>query len=363
MKKLVFRLIALILTAYIGWTAWQAASFKRYAGAPASTPPSGAGPPFEIEGAYHSHSRFSDGRKGVDAIAAAAEKAGLEFVILTDHGNPNNPSLDSQGLRSRVLMLAGSEMSTNRGHLVAMGFKRPGPATTFSRQAEAAAAEVASLGGITVIAHPYSKTRWSWGEALVYDGIEILNGDGLIKDSVARTLFNAPLFLIRPTAALLRLVNPPDASLRKWDEMLRRRPVLGFYSADAHAFYRAVFSVFHLHVLLDWPLPADFESAREAIFDALASGRFFSAVDGAASARGFRAVLDGSSLRVSTPFDFAHEILLVREGKVVARSGGPGAELALDSPGAYRVEVHLRERTPLRPGVPWIISNPFVVER
>lgn len=359
MKKLLVRLFAGLLAVYAGWTVWQAASFKRYAADGFSAL---SGPPFEIEGAYHMHTRFSDGRKDPDEVAAAAEAAGLEFVILTDHGNPNNPSLDAQGLRSRVLVLAGSEMSTNRGHLVAMGFKRPGRTTTFSRQAEAAAAEVAALGGITVIAHPYSKTRWSWGDAPVFDGIEILNGDSLIKDDLWRTFFNAPLFAIRPTAALLRLANPPEDSLRKWDEMLRLRPVLGFFSSDAHAFYRAVFSVFHLHVLLDQPLPADFEAARSLIFAAIASGRFFSAVDGAAAARGFRADLDGSILRVSTPFDFAHETVLIRDGGIIARAGGPRAEFALESPGTYRLEVHLRERTPLRPGVPWIISNPFMVK-
>ena len=360
MKKIFVRLLIGLLAVYAGWTAWQAASFKRY-GSPAGAADL-AGPPFEIEGVYHVHTRFSDGRKSPDQVAAAAEAAGLGFVILTDHGNPNNPSLDSEGFRSRVLVLAGSEISTNRGHLVAMGFKRPGRTTTFSRQAEAAAAEVAALGGITVIAHPYSKTRWSWGDAFVYEGIEILNGDSLIKDDLGRTFFNAPLFAVRPTAALLRLVNPPEDSTRKWDETLRRRPALGLFSSDAHVFYRAVFSVFHLHVLLDRPLPADFEAARSLIFSAISAGRFFSAVDGAASARGFRADLDGSTLRVATPYDFAHETVLIRDGKAVARAGGPGAEFSLDSPGAYRLEVHLRERTPLREGVPWIISNPFVVK-
>ena len=86
MKKLLVRLFAGLLAVYAGWTVWQAASFKRYAtdGSPALS-----GPPFEIEGAYHMHTRFSDGRKDPDEVAAAAEAAGLDFVILTDHGNPN----------------------------------------------------------------------------------------------------------------------------------------------------------------------------------------------------------------------------------------------------------------------------------
>jgi len=360
MKKFLLRFVAAVLVVYLGWTAWQAVSFKRYVSAP---PPVDPRESFEIEGAYHVHTRFSDGRKDVGEIAEAARDAGLQFIILTDHGNPNTRALDAQGTVSGVQILAGSELSTNRGHLVAMGFKRPGPATTFSHEADAAAAEVAALGGITVIAHPYSKTRWSWGAASVYDGIEILNGDSAFKDDPARTLFLAPMFLLRPTAAILRLVRPPVDSLRKWDELLRRHPTLGFFSADAHLFYQAIFSVFRLHVLLDRPLSGSNEAAREEIFSALEEGRFFSAVDGAAEARGFRAERDGALLRVSTPFDFAHETVFFKDGREVRRADGPAAELVLESPGTYRVEVHLRGRTPLHSGVPWIISNAFAAER
>jgi hypothetical protein len=248
---------------------------------------------------------------------------------------------------------------TNRGHLVALGFKRPRPAVSFSREAEAAAAEVAALGGFTVIAHPYSKVRWSWGSADVFDGIEILDGDSMLKANIPRTILHLPLFLVRPVPALLRLTVPPESTLRKWDELLRRRPTLGFFSADAHIFYRAIFSVFHLHVLLDGPLAEDFETARSEIFSALGQGRFFSAVDGAACARGFRVRVDGAILRVSTPFSFAHETIVVRDGRVVRRSTATEDAFDLDAPGVYRIEVYLRERTPLRSGVPWIISNPL----
>jgi hypothetical protein len=37
--------------------------------------------------------------------------------------------------------------------------------------------------------------------------------------------------------------------------------------------------------------------------------------------------------------------------------------LPLSGPGVYRAEVYLRERTPLAPGVPWILSNPIYFGR
>ena len=52
-----------------------------------------------VRGAYHIHSQRSDGSGTVDSIAAAAARAGLQFIILTDHGDgtrtPDPPSYRS----------------------------------------------------------------------------------------------------------------------------------------------------------------------------------------------------------------------------------------------------------------------------
>jgi hypothetical protein len=54
------------------------------------------------KGAYHIHSARSDGTGTIDEIAAAAARAGLQFVILTDHGDgtraPEPPSYRSSVL-------------------------------------------------------------------------------------------------------------------------------------------------------------------------------------------------------------------------------------------------------------------------
>ena len=47
-----------------------------------------ASPPAStVRGAFHIHSSRSDGSGSVAAIAAAAARAGLQFIILTDHGD------------------------------------------------------------------------------------------------------------------------------------------------------------------------------------------------------------------------------------------------------------------------------------
>ena len=45
------------------------------------------------------------------------------------------------------------------------------------------------------------------------------------------------------------------------------------------------------------------------------------------------------------------------------KSNAQDTSLPIRRPGVYRVEVYLQEKSPLRPEVPWIISNPIWVEK
>jgi len=352
-------LIAFLL--YIVWLGWQIAGFREYGTGPSRLRESvSAGPEFEIEGVYHVHSRFSDGRETVDQIARTAARKNVDFILLTDHGNPNQKALDAQGRKEGVLIIAGTEISTNRGHLIGLGFARPDPSRPFSREAEAAALEIASLGGFSIIAHPYAKTRWSWGRQGEFDGLEIMDMDSAAKSHFLRTLPYLPALVVRPGLALLKMIRAPKQTLRKWDELLRRRPVLGFLSADAHFLYGPVFEIFHLHVLLEKPPAEEFETAKRQILDSLRRGRFFSAVDAAARARGFRFWLQDGSFHAAAPFSFAHETAIIHDGREVYRSRDAALTFSPPQPGVYRAEVYLRERSPLAPDVPWIISNPIM---
>jgi len=363
-RKTIGRAVLAALFVYIFWLGWQIVRFKRYEQPSPSVPSASLGPfPTEIEGAYHIHSRNSDGSKTVDQIVKIAANARLDFIILTDHGKPNFATLDAQGKKEGVLVLAGTEISSNRGHLLGLGFERPRDSTFFSSEAELAAREIGALGGFSVIAHPYSKVPWSWGDLFEYDGLEIVDADSMLKSHVLRTLVYFPALLVKPTFALLKLIKPPERALRKWDRLLARHFLSGYFSADAHFLYSAIFPVFHLHVLLEKPLAADFGEARRQVFDALRRGHFFSAVDAAAAARGFRFWLEGAALRIAAPFPFSHETVIIRDGQVIRRTGENDLTLPLPGPGAYRVEVYLRERTPLDPRAPWILSNPIDYER
>ena len=184
------------------------------------------------------------------------------------------------------------------------------------------------------------------GDFAEYSGLEIVDADSMLKRNFIASLPYLPALLIKPELVLLKMIDPPEQTLRKWDELLRRRPLSGYFSADAHFLYSAIFPVFHLHILLEKPLAAEFQDARHQVLEALRRGNFFSAIEAAAEARGFHFWLQGDALRASTPYSFAHETLIIQDGKVIFRTRENDLALPLREPGVYRAEVYLRERTP-----------------
>ena len=67
---------------YAIWLSFNILRFKTYKA------PALKSSPLEIEGVYHIHTTYSDGRKSLDEIAKLASQANIDFIILTDHGRP-----------------------------------------------------------------------------------------------------------------------------------------------------------------------------------------------------------------------------------------------------------------------------------
>ena len=102
------------------------------------------------------HSDRSDGSGSVEAVAAAASRAGLAFVIFTDHGDGTRTP-DDPVYRSGVLCIDAVEINTAGGHYIALGL----PATPYPLAGDAAAVveDVRRLGGFGIAAHPGSAKR------------------------------------------------------------------------------------------------------------------------------------------------------------------------------------------------------------
>jgi len=346
-----------------------------------------------VFGAFHIHSNRSDGSGSVDVIAAAAARANLSFVVLTDHGDGTRPP-DPPRYVHGVLCLDEVEVNTAQGHLVALGLSEPSPYPLAGR-AEDVAEDVHRMGGWTVAAHPDSpqaSLRWRGGLGPA-DGVEWLSVDSEWRDEPPLVLLGAASrSLFRAPAAIATLFDRPEATLRRWDMATRTRRVVGLAAVDAHARvgsdtdgrssgrlalrwpgYESLFRTVVQGVELDGPLTGEAGADGARVLQALADGRTFSLVRAYAepAALDFHATSDGSrvpmggriagtgrpvALRAAVSQAPGATLVLVNGG-VEVRSGRGALEYSGDlSPGAYRVEARL-------PGhaAPWIVSNPVYV--
>jgi hypothetical protein len=196
-----------------------------------------------LVGVLHVHHAPShDSTATFEEVLAAADSAGLDFIVLTDHADVGAPAplpgIEHAGVRvgpsgRRMLVLVGAELATDDGHLLALDVERAVPA--LGRRARDVIADIHAQGGFAVVPHPFSHGGWhDWGAD--FDGLEVQN-----NASDFRRLYG-PLLALRVArfawdrdSVLRDLWVRPDEELAKWDELLAAgRRVPGFAGADAH---------------------------------------------------------------------------------------------------------------------------------
>lgn len=333
-----------------------------------------------VGGAYHVHTTRSDGHGDKGAVAAAAARAGLQFVILTDHGDGTRPP-DPPEYVSGVLMIDAVEISTDDGHYVALDMPRaPYP---LGGSGESVVEDVHRLGGFGVAAHPDSPRaalRWTDTSAPI-DGIEWINADSEWRDEPRGRLLRAGLaYFFRPAESLATLLDRP-ATLDRWNALLKSRQVVALGATDAHGgpgqrvedqdrtlfstigipSYEASFRELSVRVVLERPLSGNAPEDARRLMAAIRKGSVFTVIDAVASPGflDFHAVPSGATVTL-----IAHATL-ASGGQIVLR--GPAGELGrstgelrhevpAETPGAYRVEVTV-PGAPGEPPVPWLVSN------
>jgi hypothetical protein len=342
-----------------------------------------------VRGVVHVHTGWSqDARGSLDHVARAARRAGLDFMIVTDHNT--SASLGIDGYHHGVLVLGGTEKSTDAGHALALGlecmpFLLDGdPLTVVS--------DVGALGGFVVVAHPTSSHgEAAWRASLDgAGGIEIVNlGEPDVWPHLGPWLLGwLPRFLLDPQGALLSRLRFSRAAVALWDQALAERPIAGMLGADAHGGIRAgrfwvpvpthlqIFRIASQHLLLPEPLDGSVAHDRRLVLEALHSGHDYLAFDGLADASGFhlearsggRRAGMGEALaleaRAQAEIDAAVDaptgttLVLFRNGREVAR--GPSLHHVTAQAGTYRVEAYLPPAlVPGDPALPWILSNPI----
>jgi hypothetical protein len=364
---------------------------------PVALPARAPQPPTAL-GSFHIHTNRSDGSGSPDDVAAAAARTGLNFIILTDHGDGTRKP-DPPQYRAGVLVIDAVELSTQTGHYIAIGL----PQAPYPLRGEArdVAEDVRRLGGFGVVAHPDSaKPGLRWRDWDVrFDAMEWLNADTEWRDEPRMHLLRAlARYPLRPAETLASLLDRPDTTLDRWDALAARRPVVALAGADAHAragwmdddvsgyrrgwflkipSYDASFRTFAMRVTLDRPLTRDAANDAARLIAALKRGAVYSAVDAVATpamleffaTSGHRRIDQGERFSdIAAPITFTARanapaggsIVLRRDGRILRENPLPTLNVQTAGEGTYRVEVNLAN-APGEPPIPWIVSNPIFV--
>lgn len=364
---------------------------------------------YEIVGNLHMHTPYSDGEAYHAAIAEAAARAGLDFVVVTDHNvlvrgvegyyawTPDKARTDDARTRY-VLLLTGEEIHDQArlpqvNHCLV--YAAQDEMAQCARDPQMLIDAVNGAGGMAFLAHPADHPiEWVHESAIPwvdwplqrYAGIEVWNYMSHFKDQL-----RSPLSAIRNAMLPRSAVRGPNAdSVALWDTLLidaarRGERVIGIGNSDAHGTrygvgplrktvypYEFLFTCVNTHLLLTQPLSGDLEADRARIWAALREGRCYIGYGVPGDPRGFRfsahgragAAPMGGRLRLA-PGDNATlqailpdrgRVRLIHHGRVIHEvADADGFTFTAQDRGAYRVEVWRRYRGRERC---WILSNP-----
>jgi len=346
-------------------------------------------------GAIHVHSKYSDGSGSIAEIMEAAERCSLDFVILTDHNNIQAKLDSAERFWGRTLLIVGEEISTNTGHVLSIGAQRSHYAPGLS-DIPRLVQDIHSDSGFAFIAHPdHPRIRWKSPEFFGAGGMEIINADSEWRNDSLREVIDALIAELIGLPGMNYLLDEPVENVRRWDDELRTRRVVGIGSVDAHAriklggerhiafpSYQKMFELLSSFVILQDRLSIDPHLARRHIIDGLKAGRAFFALQSLGDATGFEFYGEAGSeivlpqdtlflnalaepaLRVRVPADKNIVVQLYRNGVATESTNAPESRFAVRETGVYRVIVFQeRLQSPWfsRRRAPWIFSNPIRV--
>jgi len=344
-----------------------------------------------LRGNLHIHTTSSDGAASHEEVGRIAAKAGLDFIVITDH---NRFLPQHEGWIERTLVLVGEEIhDPNRkpqsSHLLCFQIRED--VAPHAADPQAVIDAVSAQGGFTFLAHPFERDApeflrepnisWRDWDVEGYAGIELWNYMSEFKARI-KGRASAILYAFVPDLAGL---GPFSETLAKWDELLQSRPVAALGGSDAHAGtyhlgplsrqvqpYEYLFRGVNTHLLSLEPLTGEVEHDKAALYAALRSGQGFVAYERPGPAAGFTfwaqsGATDatmGQTLRAEGTIEFRAvapqicRLRLLRDGQTIAQARSDRLTLVTDRPGVYRVEAYRRHAGRWRG---WIWSNPIYV--
>jgi len=363
------------------------------------------GPTYEV-GVIHVHSIYSDGSGTVPEIADAANKAGLDFLILTDH---NSTEARRKGLEKRygkTDLFVEMEASTPAGHCLSFYSQTPARRLSDDEMNHLSWAhflsEPSPPGMFICIAHP-SNIKNPWGRLDRFpEGIEVVNFDSLWQRELYESILGfGETALIAPFnnyLAALRWFQLYRKDFIAWDAMNSISPGhFGILAQDTHALlkftdrlsvrwpeYLQTFRLGSNVIFVDDPIPTDFEARKSQLYQSLHQGRvaiLFQEIhpfpgndwrlecNGHVVRSGQEASGTDCQFIADIPPDLPYPVTLHlwKDGDLIqtVEHAEQRTILPARSPGAYRLEVWVHPHTIfhllLDREVPYVLYNPIFV--
>lgn len=342
---------------------------------------------YHLTGCLHMHTPDSDGTKTHEEVAEIAAEVGLDYLIFTDHMTLKSRK-KQQRFHGDVLVIVGYEHNdpADKNHYLLLD--SPAVYDPKFSAGEYVAAGFGD-GALGIIAHPdevrsesgrYPPYEWNDWSVEGYTGIELWNQMSEWMERLAEAGGPGKLALLFSPRKFMEA--PPDASLRRWDEVNQKRTVVGVAGVDAHGFpyrlgpmrltifpYKVHFRSLQTHILLKVPLDESYDAARVQLLSGLRNANVYFSNRRWGDASGFQfvahsagqTVIAGQRLnlhgdaQVEVSVPRPAQIRLIRNGEQCASQTAQHATFPITLPGLYRVEAR-------RSGKGWIFSNHIRIE-
>jgi hypothetical protein len=319
-------------------------------------------------GAVHVHSFRSHDSTGSDEeIETAAQEAGLDFVLFTDHRRDREGVPGREWQSASAIFIPGFEVNLGGGSLFLFGAP---PEFDASGEADEVARRALEAGAVLGLGHLETMQDCATTATVAAAAVEAYNLHAAARDASSMRVILGALFL-SAGGFIDQLSVLDERTLAFIDRPAQPRAV--FLGGDAHAnirllwgllgtfaSYDDVFRSITTHVLAT-------ERSRAGILTALARGRSYGVFARQGDARGFdfrvesgdavvpmgdeaRLPIDAPpiTLRIRTPMP-AH-LTLIRNGEVVSEADGVELMVRTRLRGRYRAITYAFER-------PWIVSS------
>lgn len=330
-------------------------------------------------GAIHIHSTFSDGTGDIPFIIKEAKKAGLKWIVITDHNTLAGKNYE--GYHNGVLVIVGDEISPDKGnHYLALDIKQE---ITQNQPPQDYVQEVKSQGGFGFIAHPDEQTnrknpwpalRWDDWTIKDFGGLEIWNYMSNWVDNMnIRTIALSILFKNKG------IKGPTKDVLSWWDKLNSESdeivPAVG--GSDVHAFcskapiinclkvfsYYSMFkSVVNL-LLIDEKLSDNYEEAKKQILNSLKNGKNiiinrtiskqnpeFSISSEQTKVHAGQKIELQNSLELYVKLPKKANIKIICNGEIIKEENKKELKMQITKKGSYRLESFINKK-------PFLFSN------